>query len=200
MLAGQPVPPTVMGEQGASPGLRQLIDALDLEPAYVMGRYWDLHAWNTIADCVFDFSAAPSPRARNIVWRLFTDPARRSFYSDWEGIARKVLAEFRADSARYPGDPAFAALIDDLQRASPEFRVWWPRHDVRDPLDGRKEIEHPRVGRLTLEHTTLQVATAPDLKVMIYTPLEEADTRVKLQRLRHMGAGGGATAVTTALC
>ena len=33
------------------------------------------------------------------------------------------------------------------------------------------------------EHTTLQVPTLPELKIMIYTPLPETDTLEKLQQL-----------------
>jgi hypothetical protein len=75
-----------------------------------------------------------------------------------------------------------AALIDDLERASPEFRAWWPRHDVRGSLDCRKELPHPLVGSLALDRTTLQLAARPDLKIMIYTPAE-SETAQKLRCL-----------------
>jgi hypothetical protein len=98
-----------------------------------------------------------------------------------------VLAEFRADSARYAEEEWFKRLIADLQRVSPEFRAWWPRHDVRGRADARKDIEHPWVGCLMFEHTTLQVPTMPELKIMIYTPLPETDTLEKLQQLMDQG-------------
>jgi hypothetical protein len=78
-------------------------------------------------------------------------------------------------------------LIADLQRVSAAFRAWWPRHDVRGNVDAIKDIEHPLVGHLLFEHTTLQVPTMPDLKVMIYTPLHETDPMEKLQRLMDQG-------------
>jgi hypothetical protein len=37
--------------------------------------------------------------------------------------------------------------------------------------------------RSFFEHLTFQVFDAPDLKVNVYTPLDEADTPVKLSRL-----------------
>jgi hypothetical protein len=82
----------------------------------------------------------------------------------------------------------FKRLIADLQRVSPEFRAWWPRHDVRGRADAQKDIEHPLVGSLMFEHTTLQVPTQPELKLMIYTPLPETDTLEKLQQLMDQGA------------
>nr|WP_246035461.1 hypothetical protein [Dictyobacter kobayashii] len=57
------------------------------------------------------------------------------------------------------------------------------RHDVRGRADGRKDIQHPLVGCLMFEHTTLQVPAMPELKIMIYTPLPGTDTMEKLQQL-----------------
>ncbi len=85
-------------------------------------------------------------------------------------VARATLAEFRTASARYPGDPWFEGLIEDLKQVSPEFCQWWPHHDVRSALDGHKVIEHPTLGLLEFEHFNLQVLTNPDIRIMIYTP------------------------------
>ncbi len=184
LLADQPLPPLPPPfEERVSPALQRLLDAQGRNPAYVVGRRWDRIAWNGAARAVFDDFPTLPPRERNTVWRLFTDPTKRRFHVDWVGTAQHVLAQFRADSARHVGDPWFTELIDDLHRASPEFRAWWPRHDVWGNPDGRKELEHPCSGRLVLEHTTLQVPDAPDLKVIMYTPLPEADTAVKLAGL-----------------
>jgi hypothetical protein len=115
---------------------------------------------------------------------MFADPMSHQIcHPQWEQVAQKVLAEFRADSARYADEAWFKRLIADLQHVSPEFRAWWPRHDVRGRADARKDIEHPLVGWLMFEHTTLQVPTLPELKLMIYTPLPETDTLEKLQQL-----------------
>lgn len=48
------------------------------------------------------------------------------------------------------------------------------------------------MGRLVLQRTSLQLPSAPDLKLVIYTPLPEADTAAKLRRLvcGHVDAEG----------
>jgi hypothetical protein len=112
---------------------------------------------------------------------VFAGPAARR--PGWEGVAQTVLAQFRAASARYPGDPRFAALIGELERISPEFRAWWPRHDVCGSLDCRKELTHRLVGRLVLDRTTLQMPAAPDLTILVYTPVAGSDTAEKLRNL-----------------
>src|SRR5262249_27520518 len=157
---------------------------LNPTPAYVLGRRYDFLVWNKAANCLFAISDAISdtscPYARNLVWRLFTSPTMRK-RPNWELGARATLAEIRTASARYPGDPWFEELIEDLKQVSPEFCQWWPHHDVRSSLDGRKVIEHPTLGYLEFEHVTLQMLSNPDIRIMIYTP--NAVTRTRLQRL-----------------
>jgi transcriptional regulator with XRE-family HTH domain len=179
-----------------SPALRRVLDALNPLPAYVIGRRWNYLAWNTTAEHVLLLSKLVPPYEYNAVWRMFADPMSRHLYHpQWEQVAQKVLAEFRADSARYADEEWFKRLIADVQRVSPEFRAWWSRHDVRGRADARKDIEHPLVGCLMFEHTTLQVPTMPELKIMIYTPLPETDTLEKLQQLMDQYQGVAMNAV-----
>lgn len=181
LLAGQPLPPSALPlDEEVTPALRQMLDDLNPAPAYALGRRWDYLAWNAAADALFNMSETSTRYARNLVWRLFTSPTMRQ-RPQWEQIARGTLAEFRAASARYPGDTWFEELIEDLKQVSPEFCLWWPHHDVRSTLDGRKLIEHATLGRLEFEHTTLQVVNNPDVRIVVYSPL--AETRAKLERL-----------------
>ena len=191
LLAGQPLPPPLSpAEENVGPALQQLLDDLNPGPAYILGRRYDYLAWNRAADALFAISDiladTSSPYARNMVWRLFTNPATRA-RPNWEAVARATLAEFRTASARYPGDPRFEGLIEDLKQLSPEFRRWWPHHDVRSALDGHKVIEHPTLGYLEFEHLALQVLTNPDIRIMVYTP--NAVTRTTLQHLLATATG-----------
>jgi len=81
-------------------------------------------------------------------------------------------------------------LIHDLMLRSPEFRAWWPEHEVLGAPEGRKTLNHPQAGYLMFEHLTFQVFDAPDLKVNVYTPLDEADTPAKLSKLLSKSASG----------
>lgn len=172
-------------DEQVSPALRRVLDALNPLPAYIVGRRWNYLAWNTAAEHVLMLSKLVPPYEHNIIWRIFTDPKIQQHNPEWEQVAQKILAEFRADSARYVHEEWFKRMISDLQRVSPEFRAWWPRHDVRGRADARKNIQHPLVGRLMFEHTTLQVPAMPDLKLMIFTPLPETGTLEKLQQLMN---------------
>lgn len=184
LLAGQPLPPppNFPEEENISPALQHMLSDLNPSPAYILGRRYDYLAWNEAANALFSISDiisdTSSPYARNMVWRLFTSLTTRERHN-WEAVARATLAEFRTASARYPGDPWFDELIEDLKQVSPEFCQWWPHHDVRSALDGHKVIEHPQLGTLEFEHFTLQVLTNPDIRIMIYSPI--AETRTTLQ-------------------
>ncbi|GCE23055.1 helix-turn-helix transcriptional regulator [Dictyobacter kobayashii] len=170
-------------EEYISPALRRILASLDPDPAYIMGRRWDYLAWNKAAECLFRPAQSSEAYARNIIWTIFTAPEKRIAGSHWEQVAQAILAEFRSESARYAGEEWFKQLVADLQHASPEFRAWWPRHDVRGRTDGYKEFEHPMVGRLLFEHSTLQVPANPDIKIMIYTPVPGTPTADLLQQL-----------------
>ncbi|GCE09158.1 helix-turn-helix transcriptional regulator [Dictyobacter aurantiacus] len=186
MLAEQPIPIQIQNEryeEVASPAIRQIVDDLGINPTYVLGKYWDRLYWNQAAEQAFLLSLPAPPHTRNLVWRLFTIPQHRSLYTNWKQIAQQVLADFRADSARYPGEAQFTALIKDLQQASGEFGLWWAQHDVRGDFEVRQEMNHPVVGPLILQLTALRVATDPDMKIMIYTPSTEAETTSKLRHL-----------------
>jgi transcriptional regulator with XRE-family HTH domain len=148
--------------------LQRAVDALDPHPAYVLGKRWDLLKWNRAAELVFAFSAIAPPHSRNMVWRCFTSPELRS-HRKWAQLARSVVAQFRADSARYPGDRGFERLIADLQQLSGEFRSWWSRHDVSDAPDGHKLMAHPKLGSLEFDYVSLQVPASRDQKLVLYT-------------------------------
>jgi transcriptional regulator with XRE-family HTH domain len=184
LLAQQHAPPVLVLEtEIVSPALHHFLDQFGTRPAFVSGRRWDVLARNDAGCAVFGDDRQVTTRERNTIWSVFTNPLARQFIVDWEEDARQLLAQFRSSCARYPGDTQLTELIHDLMLASPEFRAWWPDHEVRSGQEGRKTLNHPQVGYLVFERLTFQVFDTPDLKVTVYTPLEEADTPRKLEQL-----------------
>jgi transcriptional regulator with XRE-family HTH domain len=182
----QPPPPLLLATESVSPALQHFLDQFGPRPAFVSGRRWDILAWNDAANAVFGDHSQMTPRERNTIWGVFTNPLARQFIVNWEEDARHLLAQFRNTCGRYPGDPQLTELIHDLMLASPEFRAWWPDHEVQGGQEGRKALNHPQVGYLLFERLTFQVFDTPDLKVTVYTPLEEADTPRKLEQLLEL--------------
>ena len=130
--------------------------------------------------------------ARNIMHLVFTDDAHRQLLDDWEELARAALGLFRADSARYIGDPDFERLIAALTAASPQFRAWWPRRDVLRRLSGVKKIHHPLAGAMAFEHMSLSIDDGSYMKLIVYTPLEEEDSIAKMAALLRDRASAAA--------
>ena len=160
----------------ASPELRAIVAGLVPHPAFVTGPRADLLAWNRPAVAVFtDFGAMPL-EGRNLLRWLFADPARDHTAATWEDTAKHTLARFRAQHARRPDDPSFAALIEELSAASPEFRAWWPRHEVVAEQAGTKTIEGHALGTLRLHHLQSTPTSDPELRLTMYVPAD-AETR-----------------------
>ena len=183
-LANHPfVPISANPQETVSPFLLRFLEQMGTNPTYITGRHWDLLAWNRAAcEVIGDFQPL-APEQRIIITFIFTNQDFRQRAVDWEGIAQRALAQFRLSCGNAPGDPWFTALIDELNKNSREFRQWWPRHEVRRRLDGRKELIHPQVGHLVLEHTTFHPSETPDLRITIYFATPEQNTPEKIQRL-----------------
>ena len=128
--------------------LRRMLDSLVGQPAYVLGRRWDILAWNRAANLIYGPYERLQDDERNALQLLFTDPAHRRLLVDWEPVARASLAMFRADYARHAGDPDFERLITHLAQRSPEFADFWAQREVAHPLPGHKRLDHPACGRM----------------------------------------------------
>jgi transcriptional regulator with XRE-family HTH domain len=180
---GEEAPPCKPPTERVSQTVRRLIESLGPNPAYVIGRRWDYLAWNRAACVVIgDFGRAPRA-ARNHLWQMFMDPARRELFTDWEQSSRLAVAKFRADHARHIGDPSFEQLIAALRQSSPEFWKAWKLHEVSQGGVGRKELRHPLAGRLVFEHAVFHPAESPEQRLILYSPVAESDTAAKVATL-----------------
>jgi transcriptional regulator with XRE-family HTH domain len=183
-LAGRQAPKQrpASPEQVEAPLLHTLTN-LNAQPAYVMGRRWDVLAWNRAAEVVFGDYGALEGDARNIMRLVFTNAAHRRLLVDWEELARAALGLFRADSARYIGDADFERLIAQLSEASPQFRAWWPQRDVLRRLSGLKKLNHPIAGPMAFEHMSFSIDDGSDMKLIVYTPVDAEDSLAKMKAL-----------------
>jgi transcriptional regulator with XRE-family HTH domain len=173
-------PPPLAGELAAavSPALRRLLWTLP-NPSYVKTSRWDVLDWSPAFSRVFGDLALIPPEHRNMLWLAFGDPRYRRMMPNWESDARTMLASFRAEFGRHSDDPAFLRLVRELEQASPEFQQWWREQDVRGSGEGVKRFHHETLGALDFEHASFVVDAAPDLRLVVYTPLPgESASRV----------------------
>jgi transcriptional regulator with XRE-family HTH domain len=180
-LIGLGRPPAVRyrgGDDVITPRLQRLLDTLTYSPAIVRTATWDVVAWNRAAAAVLtDYGSLP-PGQRNILRMIFCDSGVRAAQSEWEAVARFVVAAFRIDAARAGADAEVAPLVDELCRSSAEFASMWRDNDVQTHGDGVKHLRHPQLGPLALEYSGFAVDDRPDLRFIVYNPATAADRRV----------------------
>ncbi len=157
--------------EGVTPRLQRLLDTLDASPAIVKTATWDVVAWNRAAALVLtDYGALP-PGERNILRRMFLDPAVREAQHDWRSLARFVVGAFRADAARAGAVSDVGSLVDELCRASPDFAALWRENDVHAHGEGVKRLRHPVLGPIDLEYSAFAVDGRPDLGLLVCNPV-----------------------------
>jgi transcriptional regulator with XRE-family HTH domain len=176
-LVGLGRPPEIRyrGSDAITPRLQRLLDVLTYSPAIVRTPTWDVVAWNRAAAAVLtDYGALP-PDQRNVLRMIFCDPRVRAAQSEWESVARFVVAAFRIDAARAGADIEVAKLVDELSQASPEFAAMWRDNNVQTHGDGVKRLRHPKLGTITLEYSAFAVDGRPDLSLIVYNPATPGD-------------------------
>lgn len=169
--------------QRVRPGLYQLLDALDGEPAMVLGRRTDVLATNRMARALFTDWDTRRPAERNYARWMFLDDAARSLFVDWDVQARAAVEGLRLDAGADPRDRATAALVAELRAGSAEFARWWDEHRVYQRTHGSKRLRHPLVGDLIVEYETLTLPGDPDIALFVYTTEPDSPSRRALDML-----------------
>jgi transcriptional regulator with XRE-family HTH domain len=176
-LLGLGRPPEVRyrKDEGVTPRLQRVLDALEPTPALIRTAIWDVVAWNRAATVMLtDYGSLP-PGQRNILRFIFLDPKVRAAQVDWDNVARFVLGSFRVDAARAGAAAEVEPLVDELCRLSPEFKAMWRDNDVRSHAEGVKKIRHPVLGPVAFEYSAFAVDGRPDLSMIVYNPATPAD-------------------------
>ena len=152
-------------------------------PAKLFDERVNVVGWNESANRVFGDYSRLFGWERNAPWFHFMCPSARVFHVHWEREARRCLASLHARYDQHPDDQWLSELIAELQQKSPEFRAWWPEHEIVLDCGSLYEVNHPQVGRLALHPTVFPMPEQPDLQMIVYTPLAEVDTTAKLRAL-----------------
>jgi len=176
-LLGLGRPPEVRYRKndGVTPRLQRVLDALEPSPALIRTAIWDIVAWNRAATVMLtDYGSLP-PEQRNVLRFIFLDPRVRAAQHDWESVARFVVGTFRADAARAGAASEVGPLVEELCRRSPEFKAMWRDNDVRSHGEGVKQIRHPVLGPVSFEYSAFAVDGRPDLSMVVYNPATQAE-------------------------
>lgn len=133
--------------------------------SYLLDPLWCARAWNDAAARLFaPWFDSGEPCLLRFV---FLDPAAREFIWDWENRARRLIAEFRADTARDPDDAGTRALVTALTRESPAFARFWREQAVLAREGGTRKFVHPQGWVVEYEQVTLVPAAHAGWKVVM---------------------------------
>ncbi|MNM46858.1 hypothetical protein D3C81_578120 [compost metagenome] len=167
---------------GVTPRLQRVLDALEVSPALIKTATWDVIAWNRAAAAVLkDYSKLPREQ-RNILRLMFGSAHVQSVQEDWESVARFVVGAFRADAARAGASEEITRLVDELSQISPDFERLWRDNEVVAHGEGLKRLRHPDLGLLELEFSAFAVDGRPELGMVVYNPVTDADA----ERIRSL--------------
>ncbi|ONI75914.1 hypothetical protein BWI15_08925 [Kribbella sp. ALI-6-A] len=157
--ASQPVPGPV------SPELLQLMDAFPHAAAYVTDPGFQILAANTTARALL----GPSQLTLGAFDFLFLDAGARTYFADWNHVARAAVSAIRLAAGFATPHPAVLPLIARMHAGSPEFATFWEDHTVAGLSLTEKVINHPEVGQMTLTYQTLDVREAPGQQLTVAT-------------------------------
>ncbi|GHD59053.1 helix-turn-helix transcriptional regulator [Jeongeupia chitinilytica] len=170
-LAGRHDPQQPRAEHDVSPGVIEAAVRGFAGPAYVLGRRWDVLAWNDAAARLFGPWLA-ADAAPNLLDFVFLDQAARTLVVDWEVRARRLAAEFRADTRAGVDDAGLIEQVAQLSQSSPEFAEYWRRHDVLERQGGERTFAHPDDGLLVYHQLSFKLVDHEALKLVLLTPLD----------------------------
>jgi len=182
-------------------GMQQTIDAMSTVPVFVQNGRLDAVATNRLGRALFSvmFETAMSRGAHplpNAARFLFVDPKAQSFYQDWEGNARQIVAILRAEAGRSPYDRQLSDLVGELSTRSDFFRKLWGSHDVREHRTGIKSVHHPVVGDLDLTFQGMDLASDHGLQMLVFSAEPGSASHDGLQLLSNWATAEGPAGVT----
>ena len=171
-LAGHAAPGLDLVPSHVTPSVQRLLDRLAHTPVVVYDASWTLILANAPYDALMGETSTWRGIERNAIWRNLLGPGTRTVHTAEEQAEHeaRLVADLRLTASRYQADRALRRLINELADKSPRFAELWDS-DAPVPLPDtskRKVIDHPAVGRITLDCDTLIVAV-DDLRIMVYT-------------------------------
>ena len=171
-----------------NPNVLQLIDAMPDVPVFVQNGRLDAVATNRLGAALFSEMFVLPQRPMNAARFTFLDPRAQTFYRDWEGNARQIVALLRAEAGRSPYDRILTDLVGELATRSDLFRTLWAAHDVRVHRTGTKNLHHPVVGDLDLTFEAMDLTSAPGLQLLAFSAAPGSPSHDGLQLLATWAA------------
>lgn len=135
-------------------------------PAYLLDGNWNMLAWNAPSEQLFAGWLGSDPEP-NLLRFMFLNPLARSLVVDWPERARRVVAEFRAESSHYASVESVRHVVMALCEESREFNLWWSQQAVTAREGGERRFHHPMLGEVTYHQQTFHPAGQGEFKLVM---------------------------------
>jgi transcriptional regulator with XRE-family HTH domain len=182
-LAGQTPPGLDVVSSRVTPSVQRLLDRLANTPVAVHDATWTLIVANAPYEALMGDTSTWRGIERNAVWRHVIGPGTRAVHTPEEqaDFEASLVADLRLTTTRYPGDRRLRDLVHELSTQSRRFVELWESAEIAPNQDRsrHKIIDHPAVGRITLDCDTLIVA-GDDLRITVYTAEPGSDDAERL--------------------
>lgn len=168
-----------------SPGVHRVLDRLAGTPVAVFDAAWNQLLANPLYTALM---GEWHGNDLNGAWRNFLNPDHRVRHTPESrgALQAALVADLRRTTGRFPDDANLQSLIAELRRRSAHFDHLWESGAVGEHEAGRKTVDHPDVGALTLDCDVLSVAGS-DLRIMVYTAQPDTEDADRLALLSVIG-------------
>jgi transcriptional regulator with XRE-family HTH domain len=169
-----PMCPTPRGDESTvAPTVQILLDRLGPTPAFVLGPFDDVLAWNRAWERVVTPLGMLDGDDPNLARYVFTHPKASTVLPDWELSVDEHVARLRVASVRWGDDARLATMLDEFA-AVPAFSARWSRHLVEDKHRGVKRIVHPDAGELRIAYDVLLLPDDGEQRLTTWLPADDA--------------------------
>ncbi|KHN49546.1 helix-turn-helix transcriptional regulator [Pectobacterium fontis] len=135
-------------------------------PAYLLDGCWNMLAWNAPSEQLFAGWLENDPEP-NLLHFMFLNPLARSLVVEWPERAKRVVAEFRAESSHYASTEAVRHVVMALCKESREFALWWSQQAVTAREGGERRFHHPLLGDVAYHQQTFHPAGHGEIKLVM---------------------------------
>ncbi|MGH3164486.1 MAG: helix-turn-helix transcriptional regulator [Trebonia sp.] len=125
--------------------VRDVVATTDLHPypVYAADRVCNVVAWNgAFAEWYDDLGRLPVADRNLMRWLFLSEHARERF-TDWESVARDLVARWRLESASGTTESATKRITDGLKEESDLFRQWWGERIVLEHRIAVRRFRRP---------------------------------------------------------
>ncbi len=164
--------------------LAELLVANAAYPTHALDRLWRVSSWNAAAARLFEVEPLLDATRRPHLLSIVFDPEIRTRFRPWEPLARRLVADFKWNTATLTHLPEYRALWREL-RALPDFRRIadvTPAAGVPGPTFVMG-LQHSELGPLALRTAATLFSGVRDHHIISYVP-GDAHT---LDAYRRMG-------------